>query len=807
MSDERFLIVDLLIKIIPLGLFIGLSIIFLMRWIKSRRNRVRERQVQTPEHSPEHNESAANEPEAQSRFYIIALLDALLFLYLLFSYEWSPGPGLSGSVGGGLGPLGVPIYYALVSARFGLQVLFFTCLGGSIYMSRFYVGRWPQWFKLSCLSSFAIGLAWLLYQWGLTAWRLHQSFPSDLPRGLHDLLITGLFSDCGIRLRGADAAVSIRQSMGMYLSEWLAAIYLVEKYLRLAVFHERRDERGPAWWARFTPLLPVLLIAGLVGLGLWGDFQRERMITHVARMELSVLQPQATLQWHTAVEQCADQGAGWRLPTMHELYVLSSGALGKDSRLGAAWSGELHEKGGPRGLRWTGRRHQRPTYIPDVMHRCLSAQPTDLYQRLVVSFYPDLYQQHRNDSFYRYFYPHEGFSVYGGLEGGEPEAVLCVKPDPTDPPGSLDLHLTKDVTLVTDVKTAASLLELLCNDTGYDPNYCHRSLVHRYTEVDRLGGEEAQDSLAVEQRFQKRLEECRLTADVSTCTGHGSIYLARGEYERLRPFYEEACKKDGVAYASCVHVLELDEREAAFGKVIDEVMSAGLTANRPSRHHEAKEPLMRACELGRAQSCGYLGYIFELQNRHSDAWQRYDKGCSLGYLWACTKLVFLNRKNIATEQTKQLLVDLCYKGESLACDTIAIWKWSEKEPDAQSALEFATRACSLGSRSGCAAEVVIRKLGNSPRIDELDPNSVQPSTPYDIKLFRSACIQNDIHCQGYVERLTLQGQFKEAEWFNEQACIEQRATNLKQCSERIPWRGLFESMSQVLMAKKYIKEL
>ena len=748
------------------------------------------------------------ELQERSRLYF-ALFDALLFLYLLFSYEWSPGPGLSSSVGESPGALIiVPIYYALISARFTLAVLFFTCLGGSIYMSCFYEGRWPRWFKLSCLFSFTIALALLLYQWGLTVWRLPQNFPSDLPRGLRDLFITALFSDCGGRLRNSDTALSIGQSTGMYLLQWLAAIYLVEKYFRLAVFHERRDEHGPARWTRFVPVVPILLIAAFVGWGLWGDFQREKIIAQTELMEIAVLAPRETPYWHTAVEQCAVEGSEWRLPTMRELHVLSSGDLGKDSRLGAAWSGEVHAKGGPEGLRWTGERHSRPNYMPDVMHRCLSPHPTDLYQRLIVSLYPELYQQNRSDSFYRYFYPHEVFSVYGGLSGGRPEAVVCVKPDPLETPESISLQLASNVKFVADERTAVVMLEMLCSGNEYEPTYCHRSLVHRYTEIDRLGEEDPQDALAVEQRFQSRLEECRLTAEPSTCHGHGGIYLARGEYARARLFTEEACKKAEVPYTSCVHGLELDEQEAAFNSVVDDLKNAGFVVQKPTRHHEAREPLQQACQVGRAQSCGYLAHVLYQQNRYLKARKYYDKGCSLNDLWACTNVVLLNIEKQTTEQATQKLVDLCHRGESFACNTVASWKLSKKEPEVQQALDLAIHACALGSRLGCANEAGIRNLGSARGVEELDPDSIRSSTPHDIKNFRSDCVQNDNHCLGYVDRLALQGQFRDVEWFKEQVCIGKHlySKDLKECTERIPGKGLFESMTDALMTKQYIKE-
>ena len=746
--------------------------------------------------------------QERSRLYL-ALLDGILFLYIFVTFEWHQVLALLKSIARLhlLIVLNVSFLVKVVLplvVPFVVAVLFFACLGSAIFMGLIHEGRWPVWFRLACLVGLSFPLIWLLQEWGGTVWRLPQQFPSDLPRGLQDLLVAALFSDCGPRLRTSDTALSLGPSIGMHLVNRLVAIYLGEKYVRLAVFHERRGQPEIIQWVRFVPVFPVVLIVGFVSWGLWGDVQRQKLIAQVAQMEIAVIEPRETPYWHAAVEQCAVEGAEWRLPTIRELTVLSSGPLGKDSRMGAAWSGEVHRTGGPRGLRWTGERHVRPTYMPDVMHRCLSPHPTDLYQRLIVGLYPELYQRNRRDSFYRYFYPHEHFSVYGGLEGGRPEAVLCVKPEPIDASDSSSLHVAAEVKFVADARTAVSVLEALCSANQYEPTYCHRSTVHRYTDIDRRSEEDLQEASAVEQRFKARLEECRATANPDTCLGHGGIYLARGEHASARLFYEEACRKDGVAYASCYHALQLDEEEATFATVIDELMRGGLIAQKPPRHREAREPLEQACRTGGAKSCGYLAHVQQLQGRSRAAMNNYEQGCTLGDLWSCTHLALLQKKAQTTEQITNQLIELCRKGEPYACNVVTSWKLSEKEPKVRDALALASLACSLGSRVGCSNETVIRAPGYSVRVEELDPNTLRPSTPHDITGFRSDCVQNSNHCQGYVDRLGLQGQFKEAEWFKEQMCREQREANMKECIERIPWKNPFRSVTDTLIAKKYL---
>ncbi len=749
-----------------------------------------------------------DESQARSRLYL-ALLDGILFLYIFVTFEWHQVLALLKSIARVnllvlyIPPLLVKVVLPLV-VPFMVAVLFFACLGTSIFLGLIHEGRWPSRVRFGCLLGLSIPLVWLLREWGGIVWLLPQQFPSDLPRGLQDLLVAALFSDCGTRLHTSDTALPLGPSIGMHLVNRLIAIYLAEKYVRLAVFQGRRGQPRIAQWVRFVPVLPVILMVGFVTWGLWGDVQRQKIIAQTARMEIAVIEPRETPYWHTAVEQCAVEGSEWRLPTIRELQVLSSGDLGKDSRLGAAWSGEVHMQGGPRGLRWTGERHVRPTYMPDVLRRCLSPHPVDLYQRSIATLYPELYQRKGSDSFYRYFYPHEHFSVYGGPAGGRPEAVLCVRPGPSDLPGSISLRLANDTKFVADARTAVSVLETLCSANQYEPTYCHRSLVHRYTEIDRLGEEDPQDASALEQRFQNRLEECRVTANPDTCLGHGGIYLARGEHSRTRLFYEEACRKEGVSYASCYHGLQLDEEEATFTHVIDELIRGGVVVQKPPRHREAREPLQQACQTGGAKSCGYLAHVQQLQGRSHVATRNYERGCTLGDLWACTNLALLQKRNQSAEQTTDKLVELCRRSESFACNVVTSWKLSEQDPKVHEALELASLACSLGSRVGCSNEAAIRKPGYSVRVEELDPNTIRASTPHDISGFRSDCVQNSNHCQGYIDRLGLQGQFKEAEWFKEQTCREQRETDMKECINRIPWKNLFWSVTDTLMAKKYI---
>jgi hypothetical protein len=792
MSDERFLIVDLLIKIIPLGLFIGLSIIFLMRWMKSRRNRVRERQVQVSAHNHEHHENATGEPKAQSHFYIIVLLDTLLFLYLLFSYEWSPGPGLSSSVGESLGAfIIVPIYYALISARFSLAVLFFTCLGGSIFMSRFYEGRWPQWFKLSCLSSFSIVLAWLLYRWGVTAWQLSQHFPSDIPHGLRDLLIIGLFSDCGGRLHNNDTAVSIGQSTGMYLLEWLAAIYLAEKYFRLATFQERRDEHGPAWWARFAPVVPVLLIIAFVGWGLWGNFQRERMVSQIEKMETVVLQPTVPhLLWHKAIEQCAAQGEGWRLPTTYELRLLSRGALASDSRLTAAWTGEVLPKYGPRDLRWAGNQRALPSYVPNVLRRCMSTEPTDLYQRLVVKLYSDLYQQHRSDSFHRYFFPDSPSDTL-------PTAVLCVKPtEQIDSESSS--HLLKDAILVKDTKTATDLLKQLCDAKAYASNYCNAA------EANRIEEARESDPVKSQEDFATRQEKCRLTADPEHCTGQGWYYLVRGEFDKTLVLYMAACQKG--SGNACLEVDQIKGHQQRFAEVTAALVSSGYVATAPTRHREAKEPLILGCRQGHGEMCLYRGLIAEWEDKREDAKGYFGNGCTDGVLLSCTKAVEMESYFTMGNNTKALIVDkyvdICQKKEPLAC--LHAVSWLSGSTREQEGLALAKQRCAEGMQSLCEAYDVNTNPTRSSQPSELQVEDVRADSPYDIERFRERCRKGPINCKGFVNKLTLQAQFKEAEWFQEQACIHERAKDVKACASLISGKKMFVNMSQTLLDKKYI---
>lgn len=793
-DDNSFQLMEWLIRLLPVGVLLGLAVVLLLRWLNSRRVSSIQAKVHHKAQPKSPADSSANDLSRIVPMLGI-LIDAALWLYLLVHYEWGRSLEQFQSIGSyallWIVAPGIPLA-TLVPVI--LAALFFAWLAGGIFMSRFYVGRWPELFKLGCLGIFPIVLLWLVYTWAETAWGLAQTFPSDLPRGLQDLLIAGLFSACNSRIHNNDTAVAVGPSAGMYLLEWLAAIYLAEKYLRLAMFHKRRDEQGYGRWIRFVPVLPALLSIGFVGWGLWGDLQRTRLVLQMEGQEMVVLQPKGPhLLWHNAVAQCADQGSEWRLPTTHELRVLSRGRLGSEAKISSAWAGEAVPNYGPRDLRWGKAQGSLPSYVPNVLGSCLSGQPIDLYQQIVVRFYPALYQEHRGDSFYRYFYPDSHAETL-------PTAVLCIRSNDEMERNAVS-HLVKDALLIKDLPTALSLVDSLCASKKYAPSHCTKA------EADRVEDLRDNDPEKSAEEFEARQEKCRLTNDPEHCTGHGWYYRVRGEFEKSLVFFEAGCSK-GHGNA-CLEIDDIKKEQVEFKERTDELVQLGYVAKAPLRHREAKEPLAHACEQGHAAQCLYRGGIAEWENQQEVAKRFYAKGCTGGILLACTKQVNMEWASTMIKDYETAIIpkyaDLCEKKEVLACLRLAgMLSDKIRGERASEGIALAKQRCAEGMSSLCE---FYENSTNSSRLyvpDEMQPNDVRPDSPYDIERLRAECRRYALNCKGYVERLTNQGQFKEAEWFREQACIEEKAQDVKLCSQLLPWRNRHAHMVQLLKKKQYL---
>lgn len=801
-------IMDAFLRILPVGIVLGVAIVFLLRLARYVRRRLSERVASAGNVGAGLGETVSGIVASISGPTTLLVIDILLFLYLLFHYEWAPAYAqLKASWPYLLLFLGAPHMAAMFLIKavgpFVIAASFFGLLGGCLVMGRFYVGPWPRRFQLGCVAVFVIALAWLSFRWGQTGWNLAQAFSTDTPKGLQSMLIAALFSACSRGMHHSDPINAIGPSIGMSMLESLAAIYLAEKYLRLALFHARQDDRGSGRWVRMVPIVPMLLVGAFIGYGIWEDVQRARTIAEVADLEATVLTSKVPhLLWHEAVAQCAAQGPEWRLPTQHEIHFLSQGPLATDIRLGAAWSAELHPVRGAEGFRWKGKLPKRPPIVASMSGRCLSPQPTDLYQRLVVALYPELYQQHHGNGFYHYFFPGEVIFTQAGIYGGLPEAVLCVKSTAVTEAAAAG-HLMKDAILVREPKAAAALLDELCENKAYASGFCNE------LTAKRMEAARENDPVQLARDFETRQEKCRQTSDPEVCAGQGWYYRVRGEFDKAALFYDWSCKK-GFGNA-CLDKDQLTSEQQRFAQASDKLVQMGLLPTAPVRHREAKEPLILGCNQGETELCLYRGMIAEWEYKQQDARDYYAKGCAAGLLVSCTREVLMERhftmaQNIDRDIPPKF-VALCKKKEPLACKQAGSFMMSDQRDEKvrQQGEKLLADACAAGVPEICEYHKELTRPARIRAQDELDADTLRTASSYDIDRLREECSGSPGSCRGIVNQLSLQGQFKAAEWFAKAACDHERRENLEYCYQRIPYRQLFQGLSQTLIQKKYIK--
>ncbi len=800
-------IMDVFIRILPVGVILGLAVVLLLRLVRYIRRKLSERAATAGNVAAGLGETVSGIAASVSVPTAVLVIDVLLFLYILFYFDWaSVHVQLKGSWPYLWLLLAMPhiaaLYLIKAVGPFVLAVAFFGLLGGCFLMTRFYVGPWPRRFQLSSVVIFLIVLAWLTFRWGQTAWGLARPISGDTPAGLQGMLMAALFSPCSPRVLRADPVNFLGPSIGMSMLEWLAAIYLTEKYLRLAIFHERREELGVGAWMRFAPVMPMLLLGAFVGYGLWGNLQRGIQVSAAERIERVVLLPKhKQVVWQEAVEQCAARGSDWRLPTQHELRLLSRRALASRDDVRSAWTAELHPEHGAYVLRWKEEPSQRSTFPANMFGRCLTPTPSDLYQRLVTALYPALYRDNKPDNFSRYFYPGEAFNSNSGIRGDLPEAVICVK-STVEADQVASVHVMKDAVLVRDTPSASGILKDLCNSTTAASGPCQTLVTQRVEPTKERDPAQGDDE------FKARQEKCRATADPGHCTSQGWHYRVQGQFDRALFFFDWGCQKgDGNA---CLDVDRIREERAEFHARAEELVQLGYAATAPLHHDEAKDPLVQACEQGYAAHCLYRGTIANWENQRPEALRFYAKGCTGGVLLSCTKQVHMEWADAMIKDYETAIIPkyvaLCDKKEPLACLYLAgMLSDKIRGPRAAEGLALAKQRCAEGMPSLCEFYENSTNANRWYVPNEMQAADVRPDSPYDIEGLQASCTRYALSCKGSVERLANQGQFKEAEWFRERACIEEKAQDVKSCSQRIPWRTRFAGMTDLLRKKKYFK--
>jgi TPR repeat protein/serine/threonine protein kinase len=130
------------------------------------------------------------------------------------------------------------------------------------------------------------------------------------------------------------------------------------------------------------------------------------------------------------------------------------------------------------------------------------------------------------------------------------------------------------------------------------------------------------------------------------------------------------------------------------------------------KEYAASEPLFeRACNGGHADSCDYLGWMYQyklgVNQDYSQALTYYNKGCVLGSMAACNNLGVMYQDHIGVAQDYERAVALytkaCNADFAVGCDSLGyMYEFHEGvAQDYPRAVNLYTKACDGGTMNGC----------------------------------------------------------------------------------------------------------
>ena len=230
----------------------------------------------------------------------LAIVDSLLFLYLLVNFGWFNFnyPDVSGSIAG---LVLLPLFWGIIIVDRLFALSYFVAVGAGIWKDL--AGRErPRWAAVLTTPVLLIALAGTAFVWFVIV----RGVLADPPGMMHDRLT--LFDALARNWPGSDVEMLgalnyVTGSIGGFLIVMLAVLYLAEKYL------------VQSWRVRWPiPIAPLVAI-GWIGWIAYDGEQRQRQ--YVAAQQWEVVGAQ--LPWLDAVDACVHLGQGWRLPRREEL--------------------------------------------------------------------------------------------------------------------------------------------------------------------------------------------------------------------------------------------------------------------------------------------------------------------------------------------------------------------------------------------------------------------------------------------------------------------------------------------------------
>jgi hypothetical protein len=262
-------------------------------------------------------------------FGALALVDAVLLLYLAASYNWFqfdvslPTESIASL-------FLIPMMWAITIGERVFFAAFFAIIGAGILRELIDRREKPRWLAAITTPVLLMALTGIGLIWITTI----QDIVTQPPGFINDRLT--MFDKLAMKTDAGYAeflgtANYAGGSTGRYLIILLAAAYLAEKYL------------VSGWRFRWpVPLLPLLAI-GWVAWSVRDGEQRLRAYT--AAQEWRPIAPQ--MPWLDAVAACEGLGEGWRLPRREELTrYLSTSPAAIQAWAGAAWTATSADGGG-----------------------------------------------------------------------------------------------------------------------------------------------------------------------------------------------------------------------------------------------------------------------------------------------------------------------------------------------------------------------------------------------------------------------------------------------------------------------------
>ncbi len=159
------------------------------------------------------------------------------------------------------------------------------------------------------------------------------------------------------------------------------------------------------------------------------------------------------------------------------------------------------------------------------------------------------------------------------------------------------------------------------------------------------------------------------------------------------------------------HPANLPQPNAPGGSDASSAAARAVVLFNQSKYQEAQPLLVQSCGAGNADSCNYLGWMYEhklgVDQDYARANSLYQKGCQAGSMASCNNLGAMYQDHLGVTQDYGKAVALytkaCDGNFATGCDNLG-YMYEFKEgvaEDDPKAVNLYDKACTLGSMAGC----------------------------------------------------------------------------------------------------------